>query len=157
MPGTGVTIRVASPEEIAIVRELWSEYWQSFGLLPDFQNFSTELAELPGKYASPDGRLLLARFDGLPAATGGFRRLDADSCEAKRVYVRNRFRGHGLGRSLLQTLITEARSAGYRTMYCDTLPVMAAALQMYRQAGFAEVDPYTSDPTPGAIFLKAVL
>jgi putative acetyltransferase len=152
-----LNIVLASSEHTGAVQTLWREYWESLALSADFQNFANELAALPGVYAPPRGRLLLALVDGAPAGTAAFRPLTEHSCEAKRLYVHPRHRREGIGRALLTRLITEARAAGYHEMYGDTLTSMRSALQMYFQFGFSEVPPYSSNPTPGAIFLKLAL
>ena len=152
-----VIVEAAAGPDVAAVRELWSEYWQSMGLSPDFQGFADELRGLPGKYASPAGRLLLARLDGRPAATAAFRPLRDAACEAKRLYVRPAFRRRGLAVSLLARLTGEARRAGYRELYGDTLVTMASALDLYRRLGFEEIGPYSDHPTPGAVYLHLSL
>jgi putative acetyltransferase len=139
------------------VRELFAEYWESFGFTPCFQNFGAELAGLPGKYATPGGRLGLALVDGEPAGCVALRHVDAERCEAKRLYVRPQYRSTGLGRTLLDWVIAEARAAGYRELMGDTMPVMTKALAMYDRMGFERTGPYGDDPTPGAIFLKLKL
>ena len=150
-------ISLATSEDLSIVRELWLEYWKSIGLAPDFQGFADEINALPGEYAPPGGRLLLARLGGTPAGTGAFRRLNERACEAKRLYIRPQFRGRGIGKALLFEVIEQARIAGYQEMFGDTLESMSLALNMYREIGFCEVGPYSSNPTPGAIFLRLVL
>lgn len=152
-----VGIILASGREISAVRNLWREYWNSLGLPPDFQNFAEELRTLPGAYTPPKGRLLLALMRGEPVGTAAFRALSDHLCEAKRLYVCPQHRGKGIGRKLLQRLIDEARAAGYKEMYGDTLKAMKTALQMYFQLGFSEVPPYSANPTPEAIFLKLSL
>jgi putative acetyltransferase len=104
----------ANDADIAAVRSLWREYWDSVNLPPDFQGFDEELGTLPGVYAPPAGRLLLATWDGEPAGTAAFRFLSASACEAKRLYVRPLYRGKGIGGDLVRKLIEEARGAGYR-------------------------------------------
>ena len=142
----------ATPADIDTVRDLWREYWASMGLAPEFQGFAEELRGLPGAYAPPAGLLLLAFVEGRAAATVGFRRgPDSISCEAKRMFVRPEFRGHGLGRKLLDRIKQEAVNRGYRTIMADTLPSMADALTLYRRYGFREREAYSSKPTPGAI------
>ena len=143
--------------EIAAVKELWSEYWQSLGLPLDFQGFAEELRTLPGKYALPTGCLLLRQVDEQPAATGAFRQLNSDACEAKRLYVRPAYRRLGLAGSLLRRLIEEARLRGYRDLYADTLPSMTSPLNLYRNMGFKEAGPYSDDPTQGAVYLHLSL
>ncbi len=150
-------IILASGHDIETVQTLWREYWDSFGLPQDFQNFAEELRTLPGAYAEPEGRLLLAQSQGKSAGTAALRPLNTHCCEAKRLYVRPQYRGKGIGSALLNRLIEEARAAGYQKMYGDTLTSMTTALQMYNRLGFSEVPPYSTNPTPGAIFLRLFL
>lgn len=150
-------VPVSVAAQVAEVRRLFEEYWNSFGFTPCFQHFDQELAALPGSYAPPDGRLALAVVEGAMAGCVALRRFDARRCEAKRLYVRPGFRGHGLGRALLDWIIAEARSAGYREMIGDTMPVMTKALEMYDRRGFERTGPYGSEPTPGAVYLRLVL
>src|SRR5438067_1463564 len=114
-------VAVAGAAQIEQVRSLFQEYWESFGFTPCFQNFGEELATLPGAYAPPGGRLGLALIDGQPAGCIALRRFDSRRCEAKRLYVREQFRGRRLGRALLDWLIDEARGAGYAEIVGDTL------------------------------------
>lgn len=155
--GRELRITLASSQEIDTIQTLWREYWDSLRLPPAFQNFDEELRTLPGAYASPEGRLLIARIQCEPAGTAALRAMDTYSCEAKRLYVCPQHRGQGVGRALLNRLIVEARAAGYREMFADTLKFMSPALQMYKQFGFSEVPPYSSNPTPAAVFLRLAL
>ncbi|MGD0869778.1 MAG: GNAT family N-acetyltransferase [Bryobacteraceae bacterium] len=153
-------MRIASVEsasQIAQVRELFEEYWASFGFTPCFQNFGAEVTGLPGDYTPPRGRLALAMIDGQAAGCVALRQFDAERCEAKRLFVRPQFRNRGVGRRLLDWVIAEAREAGYREMVGDTMPVMEKALEMYGRAGFERTEPYSGHPTPGAIFLRLKL
>jgi GNAT superfamily N-acetyltransferase len=150
-----------SPELIDATREIVREYGDSLGIDLAFQDFERELAQLPGEYADPSGRLLLAVVDGAVAGCGAFRALpDADyanACEMKRLFVRPAFRRFGLGRVLAQALIDEARRAGYSSMLLDTLDDMESARGLYASLGFEEVPPYYYNPIPGAHYLKASL
>jgi GNAT superfamily N-acetyltransferase len=153
-------MRIASVEsasQIAQVRELFEEYWASFGFTPCFQNFGAEVTGLPGDYTPPRGRLALAMIDGQAAGCVALRQFDAERCEAKRLFLRPQFRNRGVGRRLLDWVIAEAREAGYREMVGDTMPVMEKALEMYGRAGFERTEPYSGHPTPGAIFLRLKL
>jgi putative acetyltransferase len=138
-------------------RELFREYWTLFGFSPCFQGFETEVAGLPGAYARPGGALVLALIDGHATGCAALRRFDAQRCEAKRLYVRPQFRGQGVGRALLDWVIAEARTMGYREIVGDTIPQMALALAMYDRAGFERTGPYAEAPTPGAIYLRLKL
>lgn len=150
-------VPVATAEHLAAVRQLFEEYWQSFGFTPCFQNFAVEVAGLPGYYTPPAGRLALAFEAGAPAGCMALRPVDSLRAEAKRLYVRPQYRGAGTGLALLQWMIAEARAAGYREMVADTMPVMQRALAMYARMGFEQTGPYVPDPTPGAIYLRLVL
>jgi GNAT superfamily N-acetyltransferase len=150
-------VQVVTAEQLAQVRALFEEYWQSFGFTPCFQNFFGELAALPGDYVPPGGRLALALVEGQPAGCAALRRFDEERCEFKRLFVRPQFRGMGLGRELLAWIVAEAKAAGYRQAVCDTMSAMADALAMYERAGFERIEPYSGHPTPGAIFLRLVL
>lgn len=147
-----------SPAEIAEVRELFLEYAQSLGFSLCFQSFDKELAELPGDYAPPEGRLLLARCDGQPAGCVALHRLEPGICEMKRLYVRPGFRGKGLGRVLATAVVEEARVIGYRRIRLDTVePVMKDAVKLYRLMGFKEIAPYRANPIPGALYMELEL
>ncbi len=154
----GVEIRPAdTPNDLARVRELWREYWGSFGLPLDFQDFGQELANLPGAYGAEGGIILLAFHLDQPVGAIALRRLDAVSGEVKRLYLRPDFRGRGWGKRLLEAIIDQARALGYQRLYADTLPVMADALTLYERIGFARIPAYSDAPTPGAIYLKLEL
>ena len=158
VPRSGaLAIQAATDDQIDIVRMLWREYWTTLGFSDDFQDFGTELASLPGRYAAPHGRLLLAFCGPDAAGTAAFRRLGAESCEAKRLYVTPEHRGGGIGRLLLDELIREARASGYSAMYGDTLESMSTALRMYLHYGFVEVPAYSEKSTPGAVYLRLQL
>ena len=151
-------IQAESPEQVAEARELFLEYanWLGFSLC--FQNFDKELAELPGAYAPPKGRLLLASHNGETAGCVALRPILDGACEMKRLYVRPAFRGQGLGRALAVKIIEEARSLGYGRMLLDTLPdKMGSAIKVYRSLGFEEVAPYYHNPVEGATFMELKL
>jgi putative acetyltransferase len=151
-------IREATAEcDIATVRSLWSEYWISLGFADDFQGFGEELRSLPGYYAPPRGLLLIASVDGEAAGAIALRPLGEKTCEAKRLFVRPHFRGRNIGRALLERMIVSARSMGYETMFGDTLPSLTVALELYASLGFQRSEPYSANPTPGAIYLRLPL
>src|SRR5580700_9927075 len=138
---------------VARARELFLEYAQSLGFSLCFQNFDKELAGLPGDYALPNGRLLLAEYEGKLAACVALHKLDSRICEMKRLYLRPAFRGKGLGRALAKRIITEGREMGYLRMRLDTVePVMKDAVAMYRKLGFKEIAPYRANPIAGALY-----
>jgi GNAT superfamily N-acetyltransferase len=150
--------QAASPVHIAQARELFLEYAQSLGFSLCFQSFDEELAALPGDYTPPDGRLLLAEFEGQLAGCVALHKLDGKICEMKRLYLRPHFRGKGVGRALAETIIAEARAIGYERMRLDTVePVMKDAVAMYRRLGFREIAPYRTNPIEGAMYMELQL
>jgi GNAT superfamily N-acetyltransferase len=146
---------VAAHDEpyLPVVRELFQEYAAGLGVDLRFQNFEAELAALPGRYAPPSGRLLLAVAAAGPAGCVGLRDLGDGVCEMKRLFVRPAFRGSGVGRLLAEAVLAEGRAAGYRQMRLDTLPSMGRAVALYESLGFRPVEPYTVNPHPGALYL----
>ena len=145
---------VRGESDLDAVRALWVEYWDSLGFSPEFQGFAEELRSLPGVYGDAGGRLLLATLGGTPVATAALRSIGPRACEVKRLYVRPAARGKGIAQALLRWLMDDARAARCSEMFCDTLGSMDSALRLYRTLGFAEVAPYSADPTPGAVFLR---
>jgi GNAT superfamily N-acetyltransferase len=148
-------IQARSAADIEQARQLFREYsaWAKTDLC--FQNFEKELAELPGRYAEPDGRLLLAFHDAQLAGCAGFRKIGEGICEMKRLFVRDAFRGKGIGRDLIRAIILEATEIGYLRMRLDTLPPqMNDAIALYRSFGFKEIEPYYDNPVPGAKFME---
>ncbi len=149
------TIRVAlGGEELILARELIREYGDSLGVDLSFQGFEAELRGLPGDYAPPGGALLLAFLGEECAGCIAVRPLSRDLCEMKRLYVRPRWRGLGIGRQLIEAVLGEARRAGYRAIRLDTLPSMTAARAMYVALGFRAIAPYYESPIPGTAFLE---
>ena len=147
-----------SDEEIHQARQLFEEYAAWLGINLCFQNFDKELAELPGDYVSPDGRLMLAYNDGDLAGCVALRKIDEGLCEMKRLFVREQFRGQGWGRALIEAIIKEANRIGYDRMRLDTLPPkMDKAIALYNELGFKEIEPYYNNPVPGAMFMELSL
>lgn len=146
-----------SPEIIPVVRELFLEYSASVGVNFCFQGFAEEVANLPGQYARPAGRLFVALEEGCAAGCGALRRLDEQTCEMKRLYVRPAYRGKGTGRKLIDALMSSAREIGYERMRLDTLPSMTRAIALYRALGFREIPPYWRNPVPGVLFFECDL
>jgi putative acetyltransferase len=159
-PNPSATVGLAifqaeSTAQLAEVRELFREYAGSLNFSLHFQNFDRELAALPGDYAPPEGRLLLADLRGEIAGCVALHKWKPGICEMKRLYLRPQFRGKGLGRVLAEAVIAEARKIGYQRMRLDTVePVMADAVAMYRKLGFRAVAPYRENPMPGTLYLE---
>jgi putative acetyltransferase len=156
-------IRIAparTAADIEEARRLFREYETSLGIDLCFQNFEQELAELPGNYAPPGGALLLARAGGGDLAGCVALRplpLEDGTCEMKRLFLRDAFRGRGAGQLLAEAIIAEARRIGYRRMRLDTLPSMRRAIPLYRALGFTDIPPYTKNPVEGVLFLEKEL
>ena len=150
-------VQATTPEEISTVRALMREYQQALGVDLCFQNFEAELARLPGSYAPPNGRLLLATEGEIAVGCVALQPTTADRCEMKRLYVRPSARGTGLGRSLVTRLLEEAVSIGYREIVLDTLPSMTEAQQLYERFGFAETTAYRPNPIDGTRYLAKQL
>lgn len=148
--------RVAGPgAQLEAVRALFLDYAQSLGFSLCFQGFDEELRTLPGMYAPPRGRLLLAMEGDAPAGCVGLHEWNAQIAEMKRLYVRPAFRGRGLGRILTDAALADARALGYRSIRLDTIPtLMQPAIALYRELGFREIPPYRDNPIPGALYLE---
>ena len=154
-PGTLTITEAQSPADIIAVRTLFTEYASWLGFSLAYQNFDEELASLPGRYSGATGRLLLARVDEAPAACGAIRRLEDSVCEIKRLFVRPAFRGLGLGRALVEKLISDARDLGYSTMRLDTVAEkMGDAVRLYKALGFHEIPAYYPNAPAGTIYLE---
>ncbi len=145
-------IRQFEADDLGPTRELFREYavWVGDGIC--FRKFELELAELPGGYAPPEGRLLLAFVEEQLAGCVALRRFAAEIGEMKRLYVRPAFRGTGLGRKLAGRLVSEARAAGYKLLRLDSLSRMELAIAMYRGLGFYEIPRYSDNPAGAMCF-----
>jgi len=152
-----VTVSIELVRDDALLgeaRTLFEEYAKALGIDLGFQGFAEELATLPGAYAPPRGRLLVARVNGMAVGCVAVRPLEPGICEMKRLYLRPGYRGSGIGRGLVEAVVREARVAGYRSMRLDTLETMARARSLYRTLGFRPTAPYRHNPLPGAEFLE---
>jgi len=147
--------QAVSAADIAVARTLFKEYEQSIGVSLCFQNFDQELANLPGDYAPPSGRLLLVRVDDQIAGCIALRKLDDSTSEMKRLYLRPEFRGRGLGEPIVQTLIHEAKLIGYSKIRLDTIPGrMDQAINLYRSIGFKEIPAYYDTPFDDTLYME---
>ncbi|HEX8368929.1 MAG TPA: GNAT family N-acetyltransferase [Pyrinomonadaceae bacterium] len=151
-------IQAETPAQIEQTRALFREYEAWLGMSLCFQNFDEEIAHLPGKYAKPDGRLFLASVDENLAGCIALRKLQEGICEMKRLFVREDFRGQKIGIILIEKLIEEAKTIGYRKMRLDTYPPkMAKAVKLYESHGFREIPPYYHNPYGEVLYLEKEL
>ena len=144
-------------EDLAHVQRLFREYADSLDVDLKFQEFEVELASLPGPYAEPAGRLILARVDAAVAGCAALRRIDGEVCEVKRLFVRPAFRALRIGVLLVERIIDEARRIEYRRMRLDTLPSMKTAMRLYESFGFRDINPYRFNPLERSRFMELEL
>jgi len=149
--------QAVSQKQLGIVGELFVEYARSINVSLCFENLDKEVTELPGAYAPPYGRLLLAAGGKQIAGCVALKKVDDHICEMKRLYVRSEFRGQGLGKKLAMSIENEARQIGYQQLRLDTLPSMTEAILLYRSLGFEEIPAYRELPVPGALFMRVTL
>ena len=145
---------VTDGDNLVQVHNLFVEYQKYLGIDLCFQNFDQELASLPGDYAPPEGRLLLAWWDSKIAGCVALRKITPEVCEMKRLFIRPEFRGKGIGRKLAIAIIEEAIKIGYKKMRLDTLPVMEEAIALYKRLGFKETEAYRYNPVNGAMYME---
>jgi putative acetyltransferase len=143
--------------QLAVVIELLHEYQHSLSIDLCFQDFETELAQLPGMYAPPDGRLYAAFVGQQLAGSIAMRRHDAYSCEMKRLYLRTEFLGQGFGKLMAKHIIEDARAIGYKLILLDTLLSMQTAQSLYEKLGFRETEAYVFNPVKGVRYLSLAL
>lgn len=143
-----------TPEQFAVARQLFLAYADWLGVDLSYQNFTQELESLPKMYGGDEGRLLLALVDNTPAGCVGVRKLSSSICEMKRLYVRDEFRGRGIGMLLAKHIIQAGKELGYSAMVLDTLDKMKSAQKLYQSLGFVEIPAYYNNPLPDVIYLK---
>jgi ribosomal protein S18 acetylase RimI-like enzyme len=154
-PAVRPALRPAAwPDDGDTVRTLFREYAAMLGEDLCFQSFDQELATLPGKYAPPQGNLLLAEVSGEPAGCIALRPLADGACEMKRLFVRPALRGLGLGRLLSEAIIADARTRGFRVMRLDTLKRLEAAIALYRDLGFRTIPAYCANPIADVVYME---
>ena len=137
------------------VRGLFVAYAHDLPFDLSFQNFDDELKGLPGRYARPSGRILLAKYGGEFVGCVALRQIGEDVCEMKRLFVKPAWRGKGIGKALARAVVEEARRIGYKRMRLDT--VLEPAKSLYRSLGFREIPPYQHVPIEGVVFMELEL
>jgi putative acetyltransferase len=152
-------IQAETDDQIVEARTLFREYETWLGMSLCFQDFENEVANLPGKYSMPNGRLLLGHSDEQLAGCIALRPIDGSGvCEMKRLFVRDAFRGQRIGQMLIEKLIADARDIGYTAMRLDTFPPkMAKAVKLYEAYGFQPIPPYYDNPHDGVLFMELTL
>ena len=149
--------QVQTEAEMEMIRTLFREYESFLNVDLCFQGFEEELAGLPGKYAPPEGAILLGVIDDEAVGCVALRQLEPGVCEMKRLYVNPKARGTGLGRKLVDYIIAIARERGYTQMRLDTLDTLTEAMNLYQRLGFRQIAPYYENPLPGAIYWALAL
>lgn len=145
-------IEATTAEQIKIAADLFREYQQFLNVDLCFQGFEQELATLPGKYSSPEGAILLADHDGKIAGCVAVRLIKDDTCEMKRLYVKDEFQGFSAGRMLAEAVIKKAKQLGYKKMQLDTLQRLERAVGLYAKLGFKEIKPYYANPLNEVVY-----
>ncbi len=140
--------------DINSVKQLFCEYADELNVGLEFQSFKHELESLPGKYALPLGRIYIADYNGIIAGCVALSHLEKTSCEMKRLYVREQYRGKGIGESLAKQVINDAKSLGYSLMYLDTLTNLKYAVKLYKKLGFSETKPYYNNPLDNVVYMR---
>jgi putative acetyltransferase len=151
-------IHAKTDQEVQTAKMLFEEYAEWLGLDLGFQNFQEELDSMPGKYAGPAGRLVIAKYDGDIAGCAAVRKLQDGVCEMKRLFVREKFRGKGIGKALAEIIVEDARKIGYKKMRLDTDgQKMFKAMAIYKSMGFMEIEAYYHNPYDGVVYLELEL
>jgi putative acetyltransferase len=150
-------IKITEPDyknDMEIVRELFVEYKQFIGIDLCFQDFQNELAELPGKYAPPEGCILIAYLNNQPVGCVALKNIGEKTCEMKRLFVKQQFQGRKIGRMLAESIIEKAKNKGYKMMKLDTVESLKPALCLYKSLGFRETKPYVHNPLDQPLFFE---
>lgn len=150
-------IYAETDEHLEIIRELFREYEEYLGFHLCFQNFEEEMKTLPGKYASPEGRLIIAEYNSEIAGCVAVKKIGEGVCEMKRLYVRPKFRGKKIGRMLAERIVADASDIGYDLMRLDTLERLKEAISLYRSMGFKETTAYVYNPIEDVVYMELKL
>jgi len=150
-------IKAQTTEQIELIRYLFIDYSKELSFELDFQDFNQELEQLPGKYSEPEGLLLLAYYNDSVAGCVGLRRFEQGICEMKRLYVKQEFRGKGIGIKLSEAIILEAKKNEYKKMRLDTISNMKVAIGIYKKLGFYEIKTYRYNPIPDSVFMELII
>jgi putative acetyltransferase len=149
--------KCSTDSDFSFAVQMTNDYIAWLNMDLSFQGIGKELSDFPSMYGPPNGFFLLAWHGGELAGGVGSRLLTAEVCEMKRLFVYDRFRSKGVGRSLCTALIEEARCLGYEKMRLDTLDRMKAAIRLYESLGFVEMEPYYFNPDPTTKYMELCL
>lgn len=148
---------VTDEQDIFEVRGIFTEYRKYLGLDLSFQDFQDELDDLPGEYATPEGAIIIAKDEDKTIGSVALRKIDEETCEMKRLYVKPDYRRKGIGRRLAVSIIETARDKGYNKIKLDTLTSLKEANDLYRSLGFKECEPYRYNPLDDALYMELEL
>jgi len=143
--------------DIVEVKKLIQEYINWINIDLSFQDIETEMFTFPGKYQKPDGIFLVAKYENAIVGCVGYRKINNEICEMKRLYVKDEYKGKGIGASLIKEVMKSAKNQGYRKMRLDTLEKMESAIKLYKRYGFHEIEQYINNPINGAKFMEKEL
>jgi len=146
-----------NPEDFSLGKELILEYAGLLGIDLCFQNFDKEINNLIEMYSHPEGGLILAYAEAAAIGVVGIRKFENDVCELKRMYVKNEYRGKGIGKELLDSAIKLAGTLNYKAIKLDTLESMKSAIKLYFGRGFVETLPYRINPEVSVRFFELKL
>jgi ribosomal protein S18 acetylase RimI-like enzyme len=137
------------------VRQLFLEYADELQENLCFQSFDAEVKDPMKKYGPPTGALFLAYWNEEPAGCIALQPLKEEGvCEMKRLYVKPVFRKYGIGRSLVDLLLSESRQLGYSKMRLDTLERLQPAIALYNSLGFETIHAYNENPLSGVVYME---
>ena len=155
--GNKITIIKIINKDIEKTKELIRQYliWVESDL--SFQQVDEELATFSGKYEEPDGSFFTAKDGDEVIGCIGLRKIQPEICEMKRLFVKNEYKGMGIGKELIKIIIEEGRKKGYKKMRLDTLPKMKAAQNLYKEFGFYLIERYVSNPIEGTVYMEKIL
>ncbi len=143
--------------DIEETKLLIGEYIRSLHIDLSFQDIDNELQSFPHNYDDPDAAFLIAKHENIICGCVGLKKIDTNICEMKRLYVRDEYKGHGIGKELIKRILEEAKNKGYKKMRLDTLKEMKKAQELYRQFSFYEIEPYVYNPIEGTVFMEKIL
>lgn len=150
-------VTVTTDEEYAAAASLFKEYAAWLNIDLGFQHFDQELNELKSMYALPDGGIILCKDGNEFIGCVGVRKIDEETAELKRMYIRGAYQNKGLGKSLLEEAFAIAKKCGYESIRLDTLNTMISAMNFYKKNGFTETPPYYNNPIDTAVYFQKFL